>query len=72
MLAAFMQQARAFVLPSLTEGLGRVAIEAHLLETPVVASRTGGIPEVVVDGQTGILCEPGDEAALAAALMHIP
>jgi len=68
MLAAHIKNARAFVMPSLTEGLGRVAIEAHLLEVPVIASRTGGIPEIVADGETGILCEPGNCDELAAAM----
>lgn len=70
-LAAFIQNSRALVLPSLTEGLGRVALEAHLLERPVIASRTGGIPEVVLDNKTGILCEPGNEKALCDALIKI-
>jgi glycosyltransferase involved in cell wall biosynthesis len=70
-LAAYIRNSLAFVLPSLTEGLGRVAIEAHLLEKPVIASRVGGIPEVVSDGSSGLLFEPGDEAALSLALIKL-
>jgi glycosyltransferase involved in cell wall biosynthesis len=70
-LAAYIKNSLAFVLPSLTEGLGRVAIEAHLLEKPVIASRVGGIPEVVSDGSSGLLFEPGDEAALSLALIKL-
>ncbi|MCP4714669.1 MAG: glycosyltransferase family 4 protein [Deltaproteobacteria bacterium] len=70
-LAAYIKNAGALLMPSLTEGLGRVAIEAHLLERPVIGSRTGGIPEIVADGTSGILCEPGDEHALQAAMERL-
>jgi glycosyltransferase involved in cell wall biosynthesis len=63
-----MAQARALVLPSLSEGLGRVALEAMLTGTPVVGTRVGGIPDVVCDGESGILVDAGDAAGLAAAL----
>jgi glycosyltransferase involved in cell wall biosynthesis len=56
------------VMPSLSEPLGMSQIEALSLAVPVVASRTGGIPETVLDGETGVLVEPGDVAAWAAAL----
>ena len=46
-LAAYIKGSRALVLPSLTEGLGRVAIEAQFLGRPVIASRVGGIPEII-------------------------
>ncbi|MEI6125797.1 MAG: glycosyltransferase family 4 protein, partial [Pseudomonadota bacterium] len=70
-LAAYIKNSLALVLPSLTEGLGRVAIEAHLLERPVIASRTGGIPEVVLDGKTGLLIAPGNEEALYSAMVAL-
>lgn len=59
------------VLPSLAESFGYAALEAMSLGKPVVAARTGGIPEVVVDGQTGLLVPPGDADALAVALSRI-
>lgn len=59
------------VLPSRSEGFGRVLVEAGLLAKPVVASRVGGIPEVVLDGETGILVPPEDAAALADALLKL-
>ena len=55
------------VVPSLNEGMGRVVIEAAAAGTPVVASRVGGVPDVVRDGETGLLVPPGDSKAIAAA-----
>ena len=60
--------AAVFVCPSIYEPFGLINLEAMACGTPVVASRVGGIPEVVVDGETGRLVEPGDVAALAQAL----
>ncbi len=59
------------VLPSLAESFGFAALEAMSLSRPVVAARTGGIPEVVVDGRTGLLVPPGDANGLAVALSRI-
>jgi starch synthase len=58
----------AFVCPSLYEPLGIVNLEAMACETAVVASRVGGIPEVVEDSVTGLLVPPDDPASLADAL----
>jgi len=55
-------------LPSRYEELGSVLIEAMRAGLPVVASRTGGIPDLVADGETGLLVPPGDAASLAVAL----
>lgn len=67
-LAEYFAAARVMVLPSLSEGLGRVVVEAMLLGTPVIGSRVGGIPDMIAPGVTGWLVEAGDEAELAAAL----
>ncbi len=64
-------EADVLVLPSRSEGFGRVLVEAACLAKPVVASRVGGVPEVVVDGETGLLVEPDDVDALANALITL-
>jgi alpha-maltose-1-phosphate synthase len=63
-----LSHALAFVCPSVYEPLGIVNLEAMACATAVVASRVGGIPEVVDDGETGLLVPPEDPAALADAL----
>ena len=57
-----------FVLPSLNEGMGRVLVEAMAAGKPVVASRVGGIPDMVQHGETGYLVPPGDVAVLADSI----
>jgi glycosyltransferase involved in cell wall biosynthesis len=59
------------VISSLSEGSSVVAMEAMALAKPVVATAVGGVPEVVADGQTGILVQPGDPAGLAAAVVEV-
>jgi len=58
-------------LPSLMEGMGLVLMEAMAFGRPVVASRVGGIPEVVEDGVTGVLVPPADPDRLASALLGL-
>lgn len=61
-----------FVLPSSSrEGLGMAIIEAMAMEKPTVASNIGGIPEAVLDGETGLLVRPGDSDALAKAITEL-
>ncbi len=63
-----LSHATVFVCPSEYEPLGIVNLEAMACGAAVVASAVGGIPEVVADGQTGLLVPPGDERALADAV----
>jgi len=81
-LPVLYRRARVFVLPSvevtcygrriaIPELLGLSLLEAMASGTPVIATRVGGLPEVVVDGETGFVVEPGDEAALRARLEEL-
>jgi len=76
-LQASYARAAVCVLPSVldargdTEGLGVVLLEAMNHGTPVIASRVGGIPDIVEDGVSGLLVPPGDADALAAAIRRV-
>jgi glycosyltransferase involved in cell wall biosynthesis len=70
-IAALYQAAQVLVVPSRWEGFGLVALEAMRAGRAVVASRVGGLPEVVADGYSGVLFEPEDAAALAQALSSL-
>src|SRR2546425_370446 len=67
-LAALYNSAECLVLPSRSEGFPTVVGEAMACGTPVLASSVGGVGELVVDGRTGWLFPPGDDAALGARL----
>lgn len=60
-----------FVLPSRNEGMGRVIVEAMAAGLPVVANRTGGLPDLVSDGHNGLLVPPGDAASLGRAILKL-
>lgn len=70
-LVHLYQSATALVVPSTDEGLGLVAAEALMCETPVIAFRSGGLTDVVEDEVTGLLVKPGDESALAMAMKRV-
>lgn len=64
-------QSDIMVMPSVKEGFGVAAVEAAAAGIPVIATRVGGIPEIVADGISGILIPPGDRPALAAAIVRL-
>lgn len=70
-LADYFARSRVMVLPSLSEGLGRVVVEAMLLGMPVIGCRVGGIPDMITDGDNGFLVEPDDVDSLTNALHKI-
>ena len=63
--------ATAFVMPSLREGVGNVYLEAMAFGLPCIGTRIFSIPEFVEDGVTGLLVEPGDRAAIGAAMVRL-
>jgi glycosyltransferase involved in cell wall biosynthesis len=65
------RDAGILVNPSFSEAFGRSLIEAMACQVPVVATRVGGMKEIVADGETGILVNPGDSTALAKAILHL-
>jgi glycosyltransferase involved in cell wall biosynthesis len=69
-VAQALDDATILVLPSRSEGLGRVVVEAFCRGRGVVGSRVGGIPDLVKDGMSGVLVPPGDAHALADALVR--
>jgi glycosyltransferase involved in cell wall biosynthesis len=68
---ALMHAIDVFVMPSIWEGFGLVLLEAMAAGRPIVASRVATIPEVVADGESGILVPAGDPLALATALAEL-
>jgi colanic acid/amylovoran biosynthesis glycosyltransferase len=75
-MLSYYRQADVLAMPSCirnrdADGIPTVLIEAMAMEIPVVATRVSGIPELVVDGETGLLVDPDDAAALAAALARV-
>ena len=70
-VARALDESSVLVLPSRSEGLGRVVVEAFCRGRGVVGSRVGGIPDVVEDGVTGYLVPPEDADALADALVRV-
>ncbi len=67
----YLEQAKILILPSLYEGLPNVILEAMSVGVPVIATRVGGIPDVVKDGQTGLLVEPGSVDELTRGIKKL-
>jgi glycosyltransferase involved in cell wall biosynthesis len=70
-VGAFYRLADLFVMSSVQEGLGTAVLDAMALGKPVVATHSGGIPEIIQDGQTGRLVTPADPAALAEGIIEL-
>jgi glycosyltransferase involved in cell wall biosynthesis len=70
-VSAWLRRADVLVHPARWEGFGLALLEAMLCSLPVVASRVSSIPEIVVDGETGLLVPPDDPDALAAAVREV-
>jgi len=70
-LRDFLGHVDVLAHPALAEGLGVCLLEAQAAGVPVVGFRSGGVPEAVADGETGLLVAPGDAAALAAAILGL-
>jgi len=68
---AFLSEIDIFILPSLYEGLGVAVLEAMAAGKPVIASRVGGLPELVADGETGLLVAPKNVEGLADAIARL-
>jgi glycosyltransferase involved in cell wall biosynthesis len=70
-LADLMVAADLFVLASRWEGCPMVMLEAMAMELPIIATRVGGVPELIEDGQSGLLVPAGDVVALSQAVSHL-
>ena len=70
-VSAALDESTLLVLPSRSEGMGRVVVEAFCRARPVVGSRVGGIPDLVEDGTNGVLVDPGDTDDLVEALVRL-
>ena len=60
-----------YVHPALMEGFGIAVLEAMAMSKPVVATMAGGLPEIVQDGETGVLVPPGDHDSLAKTVVQL-
>ena len=70
-LVPWLSTADVFLLPSSQESFGLAALEAMACGVPVVASRVGGLPEVIVDGTTGFVSDPSDAGAMAERAIEL-
>lgn len=70
-VAAHMRLGEVFVRPSLSEGLGTAFLEAMACGLPVVGTPTGGIPDFLIDGRTGLFCDPDRPDTIADAVLRL-
>ena len=67
-LKALLRQATGLVLPSLEDNCPMTVLEAMAAGVPVVASRVGGLPDLIEEGNTGFFCDPQEPASIPAAI----
>lgn len=70
-LQQYYRNCDVFVVPSLYESFGLIYVEAMMYGKPVIGCKTGGIPEVIDEGQTGLLVEPNNSDELSKAIVHL-
>jgi glycosyltransferase involved in cell wall biosynthesis len=70
-LPHWLSMSDILMLPSYSEGLPNVVAEAMACQRPVIATKVGGIPEIIADGKSGILVEPKDSVTLADAMQRV-
>ena len=70
-LEKILQASDLFFLPSVAESFGLAALEAQACGVPVIGYQTGGLPEVVVNGETGVLCPEGEDVCLGSIAADI-
>ena len=70
-IGSYMRRMDVFVLPSLSEGCPNVLLEAMASARPIVATRVGAVPDVIRDGESGILVDPGDSLQLSKAILYM-
>ena len=67
----YLRLAEVFVRPSLSEGLGTAFLEAMACGVPIIGARTGGIPDFLVEGRTGLFCDPARPDTISAAILRV-
>lgn len=70
-IAGLLPEADVFLLPSEHESFGLAALEAQACGVPVVGSNAGGLPEVIINGETGYLCDPHDVECMSALVLTL-
>jgi glycosyltransferase involved in cell wall biosynthesis len=68
-IASLMSESDIFVLPSISEGFPLVVLEAMACGLPIIATKVGGLPEVIEEGRNGLLVNPRDSVALASSIL---
>jgi glycosyltransferase involved in cell wall biosynthesis len=70
-IGSYLRRMDVFVIPSLSEGCPNVLLEAMAVGRPIVATKTGAIPEMIRDGESGILVDPGESDPIREAVLYL-